>query len=117
MLRYWSIFLIFSIVFSFGIYTYIFEQTKLKSTNYYSKKARILFGSKNKPVNIFDISDKRIRILYFGFTRCPDICPTSLPGMGALNKHLTNNKRKFVQYLFLLIQSVIVQINVWLLFN
>ncbi|PSW43227.1 SCO family protein [Photobacterium leiognathi] len=93
MLRYWSIFLIFSIVFSFGIYTYIFEKTEAKNPQIIIQKKPILFGSKNKPVNIFDISDKRIRILYFGFTRCPEICPTSLAMLaGALNK--INNKQQ-----------------------
>lgn len=27
---------------------------------------------------LFDVNDSRIRIVYFGFTRCPDVCPTSL---------------------------------------
>ncbi|MHA2939668.1 SCO family protein [Vibrio sp. RC27] len=35
----------------------------------------------------FDTSDSRIRILYFGFTKCPDVCPTSLAVLaGALNQ-------------------------------
>ena len=35
----------------------------------------------------FDIDDPRTRILYFGFTKCPDVCPTSLAVLaGALNQ-------------------------------
>ncbi|MGR5177266.1 SCO family protein [Vibrio mediterranei] len=47
----------------------------------------VLFGEGNEPVAIFDGSDPRIRIIYFGFTRCPDVCPTSLAMLaGALNQ-------------------------------
>ncbi|MFC5080409.1 SCO1/SenC [Vibrio thalassae] len=47
----------------------------------------ILFGKDGKPVPIFDQTDPRTRIVYFGFTRCPDVCPTSLAMLaGALNQ-------------------------------
>ena len=46
-----------------------------------------LYGENNKTVELFDLSDPRIRIVYFGFTRCPDVCPTSLAMLsGALNQ-------------------------------
>ena len=45
------------------------------------------FSQGNKPVQIFNPADKRIRIVYFGFTHCPDVCPTSLAMLaGALNQ-------------------------------
>ncbi|RYU70513.1 SCO family protein [Aliivibrio finisterrensis] len=37
-----------------------------------------LYGENNNAVDLFDLNDPRIRIVYFGFTRCPDVCPTSL---------------------------------------
>lgn len=47
----------------------------------------VLFGEGGKPVAIFDQADPRTRIVYFGFTRCPDVCPTSLAMLaGALNQ-------------------------------
>ncbi len=47
----------------------------------------VLFGKDGKPVAIFDQTDPRTRIVYFGFTRCPDVCPTSLAMLaGALNQ-------------------------------
>ena len=46
-----------------------------------------LYGKDNQAVNIFDSNDNRIRIVYFGFTRCPDVCPTSLAMLsGALHQ-------------------------------
>lgn len=35
-------------------------------------------GKGDQPISPFDINDPRIRILYFGFAKCPDVCPTSL---------------------------------------
>ncbi len=47
----------------------------------------VLFGEGGKPVAVFDQADPRTRIVYFGFTRCPDVCPTSLAMLaGALNQ-------------------------------
>lgn len=47
----------------------------------------ILYGENGDPVEIFDQADPRTRIVYFGFTRCPDVCPTSLAMLaGALNQ-------------------------------
>ncbi|MGR5118739.1 SCO family protein [Vibrio astriarenae] len=41
----------------------------------------------NPNTELFDPSDSRIRVIYFGFTRCPDVCPTSLAMLsGALNQ-------------------------------
>lgn len=46
-----------------------------------------LYGEHNNAVDLFDLDDPRIRIVYFGFTRCPDVCPTSLAMLsGALNQ-------------------------------
>ena len=46
-----------------------------------------LYGLENKRLDLFDLNDPRIRIVYFGFTRCPDVCPTSLAMLsGALNQ-------------------------------
>ncbi len=35
-------------------------------------------GKDDQSVLPFDTNDPRIRILYFGFAKCPDVCPTSL---------------------------------------
>ncbi|WP_428772617.1 SCO family protein [Vibrio sp.] len=52
-----------------------------------SAETTILQGKNAQPVTLFDITDPRIRIVYFGFTRCPDVCPTSLAMLaGALQQ-------------------------------
>ncbi len=44
-------------------------------------------GKDDQSVFPFATSDPRIRILYFGFAKCPDVCPTSLAVLaGTLNQ-------------------------------
>ncbi len=72
----------------FGTKTYLDGQKEVeKKPQQVATEQSVLFGEGDKPVDIFDTSDNRIRIVYFGFTRCPDVCPTSLAMLaGALNQ-------------------------------
>lgn len=58
-------------------------------------------GSGNQTVNIFDPQDPRIRIVYFGFTRCPDVCPTSLAMLSAALKQLNPAEMKSIRPMFI----------------
>ncbi len=83
----WSLVLIVAFVLGFGVKSYFDSEQALKQQNNENPSSVTLFGEGNKAVNIFDIKDSRIRIAYFGFTRCPDVCPTSLAMLaGALNQ-------------------------------
>ncbi|MGR5231484.1 SCO family protein [Vibrio rotiferianus] len=87
MSRNWSLFLVVAFVLGFGTKTYLDGQKEVEKKQQVSTEQSVLFGEGEKPVDIFDISDDRIRIVYFGFTRCPDVCPTSLAMLaGALNQ-------------------------------
>ncbi|MFQ0974592.1 SCO family protein [Vibrio campbellii] len=88
MSRNWSLFLVVAFVLGFGTKTYLDGQKEVeKKTQQVATEQSVLFGEGDKPVDIFDTSDNRIRIVYFGFTRCPDVCPTSLAMLaGALNQ-------------------------------
>lgn len=84
----WSLALVVAFVLGFGIKTYFDTQQSmdLESGNSSSSEV-ILFGKANQLISIFDTKDERIRVVYFGFTRCPDVCPTSLAMLaGALNQ-------------------------------
>ncbi|MEZ9059072.1 SCO family protein [Vibrio pelagius] len=85
----WSLALVVAFVLGFGVKTYLDEQSKaqIQLEKEQQISATTLFGKDNQPVEIFDESDARVRIVYFGFTRCPDVCPTSLAMLaGALNQ-------------------------------
>jgi protein SCO1/2 len=51
------------------------------------------------------VSDKtfrgKIEVIYFGFTHCPDACPTSLTLIGAAMKKLPPDKAKRIQPIFI----------------
>ncbi|PNH91149.1 SCO family protein [Vibrio diazotrophicus] len=83
----WSLILIMAFVLGFGTKSYFDAQKTLEQEEMQSASDVTLYGEKNQTVNIFDTSDDRIRVVYFGFTRCPDVCPTSLAMLaGALNQ-------------------------------
>ncbi|MDG2609137.1 SCO family protein [Vibrio parahaemolyticus] len=87
MSRNWSLFLVVAFVLGFGTKTYLDGQKDVERKQQVTAEQSVLFGEGDKPVDIFDTSDDRIRIVYFGFTRCPDVCPTSLAMLaGALNQ-------------------------------
>ncbi len=93
----WSLILIIAFVCGFGFKSYLDAQNELKasSTTQETGTDVTLFGEDDKPVHIFDTADTRIRIVYFGFTRCPDVCPTSLAMLaGALNQIDDETKQK-----------------------
>ncbi len=82
----WSLILVIAFCLGFGVKSYLDNQTELNQKNTTSDSVT-LNGKNNEPVNLFDTQDPRIRVVYFGFTRCPDVCPTSLAMLaGALNQ-------------------------------
>ena len=93
----WSLVLLLAFALGFGIKSYFANdeaaETIVKST---PQKNVTLYGKDEQPVEIFDTNDSRIRVVYFGFTRCPDVCPTSLAMLaGALNQIDEATKNKF----------------------
>lgn len=52
------------------------------------------------PVSLKDFQGKTVA-LYFGFTTCPDICPTTLGMLGAAFKQLSENELEQTQGIFI----------------
>ncbi len=84
----WSLFLVVAFVLGFALKSYLDLQGKVENeATPPTHSAAMLYGQDGQAVNIFDTEDTRIRVVYFGFTRCPDVCPTSLAMLsGALNE-------------------------------
>jgi len=55
--------------------------------------------SADGPVRLSDLHGKLV-LVYFGYTYCPDICPTSLAATGEGLKQLTPDERKDVAMIF-----------------
>ncbi len=91
----WSLILVVAFALGFGVKTYLDSQASVESNQAQSDSVT-LFGKGNQAVEIFDPQDPRIRVVYFGFTRCPDVCPTSLAMLaGALNQIDEETKARF----------------------
>ena len=91
----WSLILVVAFALGFGVKTYLDSQASVESSQAQSDSVT-LFGKDDQAVEIFDPQDPRIRVVYFGFTRCPDVCPTSLAMLaGALNQIDEETKARF----------------------
>jgi len=53
-----------------------------------------------KKVRLSD-SNGKVRLIFFGYTSCPDICPSSLAFIATSLKQLTDKERKNTQVLFI----------------
>lgn len=91
----WSLILVVAFTCGLGLKAYVDSQQPSNTAVMGNNSDVVLFGKDNKPVSIFDPQDSRIRVVYFGFTRCPDVCPTSLAMLsGALNQIDDDTKAK-----------------------
>jgi protein SCO1/2 len=57
--------------------------------------------SDGQPFNLFNEADPRPRIVYFGYTHCPDVCPTSLAVLSAALKSLPQSTQDAVSPVFI----------------
>lgn len=51
-----------------------------------------LLRSGKEQIDLYDLNDQRIRVIYFGYTHCPDVCPTSLAVLSAALKQIDDQK-------------------------
>ncbi|WP_254877627.1 SCO family protein [Salinivibrio sp. EAGSL] len=57
--------------------------------------------SDGQPFDLYNVDDPRPRIVYFGYTHCPDVCPTSLAVLSAALKSLPESTQKTVSPVFI----------------
>lgn len=51
-----------------------------------------LLKSGKENVDLYNPNDQRIRVIYFGYTHCPDVCPTSLAVLSAALKQIDDQQ-------------------------
>ncbi|MGF1759506.1 SCO family protein [Photobacterium sagamiensis] len=51
-----------------------------------------ILESGDQAIDLYDQEDPRLRILYFGYTHCPDVCPTSLAVLSAALKEIKQDQ-------------------------
>lgn len=96
--RKWSLLLVVTFILGFAIQAYIDgkKTSGIQPNQPIQRLNSMLTGENNQTVDIFDVNDDRTRIVYFGFTRCPDVCPTSLAMLaGALNQISEEQQKSF----------------------
>lgn len=59
-----------------------------------------LFGSQHQIISLQDFQGKLV-LLYFGYTTCPDICPTNLSNLANAMRLLTTEEQAQVQVLMI----------------
>ncbi|UGA57762.1 SCO family protein [Vibrio sp. VB16] len=91
MSRNWSLAIVIAFVLGYSVKVYMDMQNDvaLEKQNEAAMqiiKDPVFNGKDDTETHIFDVTDNRIRVVYFGYTRCPDVCPTSLAMLsGALS--------------------------------
>ncbi|WP_394244987.1 SCO family protein [Vibrio astriarenae] len=60
-----------------------------------------LASANNANIELFNPNDSRVRIIYFGFTRCPDVCPTSLAMLSGALKQLEPQELAQIRPIFI----------------
>jgi len=61
-----------------------------------------LMDQNGKEVRLSDYTKQgKIVVLFFGYTHCPDVCPTALNTMASMMKKLKDGERQKVQVLFI----------------
>ena len=88
----WSLAIVIAFVLGYSLKLYVDLQNDVALEQQQAIENKIVqdpvfHGKDDVETHIFDESDTRIRVIYFGYTRCPDVCPTSLAMLsGALSQ-------------------------------
>ena len=78
----------------------LIDPAQREKTPFASMGGDFTLESANGPVSLADYRGKYV-IIYFGYTSCPDICPTSLGALSQAMKQLTPGELERIQGLFI----------------
>ncbi|WP_261818028.1 SCO family protein [Vibrio gallicus] len=88
----WSLVLVVAFVLGYGLKSYLDNQQQVANQQTeLSSHYPMVSGEGNQQFPLFDSTDPRVNVVYFGFTRCPDVCPTSLAMLAAALNQVDDN--------------------------
>ncbi|MDG3085863.1 SCO family protein [Vibrio hannami] len=102
----WSLAIVMAFVLGYGLKVFLDGQEKIEAEKVQAAVDAmlvdpVLYSGDNTPVHIFDNKDKRTRIVYFGYTRCPDVCPTSLAMLSGALREFSDEQLSHFRPLFI----------------
>lgn len=59
-----------------------------------------LTGTSGRPVNLKKATDGKLTLVYFGYTHCPDVCPTTMADLAAALRKLSPDQRARIAVVF-----------------
>ncbi|MEV5706155.1 SCO family protein [Actinoallomurus sp. NPDC052274] len=60
-----------------------------------------LTGTSGRPVNLIKATQGRLALVYFGYTHCPDVCPTTMADLAGALRLLTPAQRNRIAVVFI----------------
>ncbi|GLY88225.1 SCO family protein [Actinoallomurus iriomotensis] len=60
-----------------------------------------LTGASGRPVNLRKATEGRLTLVYFGYTHCPDVCPTTMADLAAALRKLAPAQRTRIAVVFI----------------
>ena len=96
----WSLILVVAFTLGYGLKLFL-ESSAEKTPAVEAQTVATFAGENNQVVDLYDLNDQRVRIAYFGFTHCPDVCPTSLAMLSAALKELDEKSLASIRPVFI----------------
>lgn len=96
----WSLILVVAFTLGYGLKLFL-EGSAEKTPTVEAQTVATFAGENNQVVDLYDLNDQRVRIAYFGFTHCPDVCPTSLAMLSAALKELDEKSLASIRPVFI----------------
>jgi protein SCO1/2 len=59
-----------------------------------------LTGTSGRPVNLIKATEGKLTLVYFGYTHCPDVCPTTMADLAGALRLLTPAQREEIAVVF-----------------
>ena len=84
----------------YGVYFGLTETLKLPQSQFPELHTNFTLQSKDGPVKMSDFNG-RVSIVFFGYTHCPDVCPTTLSNISATLNEFNDDEIQAISPIFI----------------